>query len=85
MSTENTGTIKITWDDDNLRLDLEEKLLPEIEVTTEAAMELFLEGLKRLRLKHGDQCANELWEDLKHAVEHEVFVYTVHRRLPPTE
>ena len=73
----NTGTITITWDEEDLKMDVSENLRSEVKLLTEVGSLIFLNGLKIIRQHLGDREAGGIWRGLKEIVENEVFVYTV--------
>lgn len=73
----NTGTITITWDEEDMELDVSENLRSEVKLLTEVGSLIFINGLKIIREHLGDRKAGDIWRGLKEIVENEVFVYTV--------
>lgn len=73
----NTGTITITWDEEDMELDVSENLCSEVKLLTEVGSLIFINGLKIIREHLGDGKAGDIWRGLKEIVENEVFVYTV--------
>ena len=73
----NTGTITITWDEEDMELDVSENLRGEVKLLTEVGSLIFINGLKIIRQHLGDRKAGDIWRGLKEIVENEVFVYTV--------
>ena len=73
----NTGTITITWDEEDMEVNVSENLRSEVKLLTEVGSLIFLNGLKIIREVLGDRQAGDIWRGLKEIVENEVFVYTV--------
>ena len=73
----NTGTITITWDEDDMEVNVSENLRNEVKLLTEVGSLIFLSGLKIIREVLGDRQAGDIWRGVKEIVENEVFVYTV--------
>lgn len=73
----NTGTITITWEDEDMELDVSENLRGEVKLLTEVGSLIFINGLKIIREHLGDRKAGDIWRGVKEIVENEVFVYTV--------
>lgn len=73
----NTGTITITWDEEDMEVNVSENLRSEVKLLTEVGSLIFLNGLKIIREVLGDRKAGDIWRGVKEIVENEVFVYTV--------
>lgn len=73
----NTGTITITWDEEDMEVNVSENLRSEVKLLTEVGSLIFLNGLKIIREVLGDRQAGDIWRGIKEIVENEVFVYTV--------
>lgn len=73
----NTGTITITWDEEDMEVNVSENLRNEVKLLTEVGSLIFLNGLKIIREVLGERQAGDIWRGVKEIVENEVFVYTV--------